>query len=106
MDTALDVTLTLECIDGKDDHYKVDVGDGEKLTLGQNSEGDGKKIEELDNSGGYIVFTNNNGALQLDASNCSVPVKINGRQVKAGLVKEIDVLMIGQSIWKTFLPTG
>ena len=105
MNTALAVPLTLECIDGKDDHYKVDFGDGEKLLLGQNNEGEGKKIEELEGNG-YVAFTNTNGALHLDASNCSVPVKINGRPVKTGVVKEIDVLMIGHSIWKTFLPTG
>ena len=48
MNAALEVTLTLECIDGKDDHYKVDIGEGEKLILGRHSDGDSKTIEELE----------------------------------------------------------
>ena len=44
MNAALEVTLTLECIDGKDDHYKVDIGEGEKLILGQHSDGADNKL--------------------------------------------------------------
>ena len=104
MNTAVDTaTAVLECIDGKDDFLKIDIENGKRLVLGNGAAENGRDIKELENNG-CVVFTNDNGVLLVDATECSVPVKINGQAVTKNHFKTSDVLRIGNSIWKVNLP--
>jgi hypothetical protein len=98
METALEpATLVLECIDGKDDHFKIDVQPNQTIVL---SAADGENtiiVKELQGHDA-IVFTNVNGKLLVDAATCAVPVKINGNIVIRNELRTHDVLRIGNSI--------
>lgn len=95
-------TLILECVDGRDDHFKMEIGAGARLVL-SGTEGEGQTaIRELENLGGNLIFQYQNGQLHLDASDCAVPVKLNGNLVTAATLRSTDVLRIGNSIWKAF----
>jgi RsiW-degrading membrane proteinase PrsW (M82 family) len=103
MNTSVDTsTLIFECIDGKDDHFKIEVGNGQRVMLGCASQEGVTPIRELENGGGRLVLTNTNGLLQLDASGCPLPVKVNGNVVTSANVGITDVLKVGDSIWKAF----
>jgi RsiW-degrading membrane proteinase PrsW (M82 family) len=104
MSTVVDsATAVLECIDGKDDFFKIEIENGQRIVLGNNEAHNGKDIKELED-GGCVIVTNNNGSLSIDATNCSIQVKINGQQVTKNSLKATDVLRIGSSIWKMHLP--
>lgn len=96
-------SIIFECIDGKDDHYKIEIADNTSIMFSSSSDDGGIKIRELENSGGVIIVTNTNGNLQIDASDCAVPVKINGSIISKSNLKQTDVLRIGNSIWKLAL---
>lgn len=105
MNTATDTTaLVLECIDGKDDFLKVEIQPGEELILGNLDAANSRQIKELEYEGGLVKLTNNDGLLFIDATECSVPVKINGQGVTQNHLKVNDVLRIGNSIWKLHYP--
>lgn len=103
MATSVDTSaLIFECIDGKDDHFKIEVGNGQRIMLGCSTEEGVTPIRELENEGGSIILTNNNGLLHLDASGCTLPVKLNGNIVTSAKIGITDVLKVGGSIWKAF----
>lgn len=105
MTTAVDATVaTLECIDGKDDFLKINIENGERLVLGNSVAHKGRDIKELEPDGGCVIFTNKTGTLLVDAMECKLPVKINGRPVTQNYLAPTDVLRIGTSIWKMNLP--
>lgn len=100
--TATLSTLTFECIDGKDDHFKIEIENGQKIILGC---GEAMTfIKELENQGGCVIVSHENGQLHIDASDCTVPVKINGNIIAKAIIRPIDVVKIGNSIWKYWLP--
>lgn len=90
----------LECIDGKDDHFVILVEPGHKKILGGFDDDAIVKIKELEHNGGAIIISNDNGQLLIDASDCAVPVKINGNIISRSPLKTSDILKIGSSIWK------
>ena len=99
METTLSLTaISLECIDGKDDHFKIDVLPGETVVFSSN--GNDTLIKELENQGGAIIVSNQDGKMIIDATDCAVPVKINGNMVIRNELRVHDVLRIGNSIWR------
>ncbi|HEU4472576.1 MAG TPA: PrsW family glutamic-type intramembrane protease [Flavisolibacter sp.] len=105
METAVDLsTIVLECIDGKDDHFSTEIaGHATIILAGAAAEGS-VFIKELQYEGGVILVTNTGGRLLIDATDCAVPVKINGSIIARSVLHPNDVLRIGKSIWKTVLP--
>lgn len=105
METTLSLsTHVLECIDGKDDHFKIDVQHSKSIVL---SAADGENrivIKELERHGGAIIVTNHNGKIWIDANDCPLPVKINGNMVTKNELRVHDVLRIGNSIWRIHTP--
>lgn len=105
METALQLsTLMLECIDGKDDHLKIDVQNTQTIVLGSAHGENRTSIKELEELGGAVVINNNNGKLIVDATDCPVPVKINGNIITKNELRVNDVLRIGNSIWRIVPP--
>ena len=99
-------SIVLECIDGKDDHLKINVQPGELVIL-SSTDGDNKKpIKELEHYSGSIVLNNSDGRLMIDATTCPLPVKINGNMVSINELRVNDVLRIGNSIWKIDHPSS
>lgn len=105
METTLNLsTIVLECIDGKDDHFKIDVQTSQSIVL-SSSDGENRIIiKELEMHGGAVIVTNENGRLLIDATDCPVPVKINGNIVTKNRLHSNDVLRIGNSIWRINSP--
>lgn len=99
-----DLTIIIECIDGKDDHLKIAVENGKSIAVAGNDGKNTKGIHELKLYTGEIIFTNNEGMIHFDATACSAPVKLNGNNATAATVKHNDLLKIGNSIWRTVLP--
>ncbi len=107
MTTAVDASVTtvlLECIDGKDDFFKIEIENGERTVLGNSDANKGKDIKELSEKGGCVIITNTGGELLIDATECALPVKINGQPVTQNKLHANDILRIGNSIWKMQLP--
>lgn len=102
--TLITTALYLECIDGKDDHFKIEIEDGQQMVLGCAANQGATVIKELETDGGCIIFTNSNGQLHLDATECSALVKLNGNPITKAVVRTTDVLKIGNSIWKSVNP--
>jgi len=105
METTLNLsTIVLECIDGRDDHFKIDVQTSQSIVL-SSSDGENRIIiKELEMHGGAVIVTNENGKLLIDATDCPVPVKINGNIVTKNPLHPNDVLRIGNSIWRINAP--
>jgi protease PrsW len=101
METIIDVSIVeLECIDGLDDHFKTRLSLNENIVFAA-EEGEGRiKLKELEHSGGVIIISNMNGSLMIDASDCALPVKINGNIISKNQLLPTDVLRIGNSIWR------
>lgn len=106
MSTAQEITLILECIDGKDDHLKIEIDNGRSIALNNCGGNNTKEIHELKQHSGEIIFTNNNGVMHFDASGCTAPIKLNGNTVSTGNVVPNDLLRIGNSIWRSILPSA
>lgn len=105
METTLEISaLVLECIDGKDDHLKIDLQSTQTIVLSSTDGENRTVIKELEQLGGAVVFTNSNGKLFVDATDCPVPVKINGNMVTKNELRLNDVLRIGNSIWRITPP--
>lgn len=105
MSTATAAALIhLECIDGRDDHFKVELAPGDKKIFGGTDEESITKLKELEHQGGVVIVTNNNGRLFIDATDCPVPVKINGTIISRAELKSHDLLKIGETIWKSTHP--
>ena len=104
MSTAVAAAIIhLECIDGKDDHFSVELQPGEKKIFGGIEDLSVIQLKELENQGGVIIISNENGRLQVDASDCAVPVKINGHIISKAELRNIDLLRIGNTLWKSTL---
>src|SRR5687768_3895471 len=102
MSTTLTVpAIHLECIDGRDDHFRIELLPGEKKLFGGFDDESITRLKELENHGGVIIVTNENGLLKVDASDCAVPVKINGQIISIAFLKTRDILKIGNTIWKS-----
>lgn len=97
-------TIVLECIDGKDDHLKIKIENGKSIAVAGKAGNNTHKIAELGLYTGEIIFTNDNGILHFNASECTAPVKLNGNNAVAGNIKPNDLLKIGNSIWRSVLP--
>lgn len=105
METTISLsTHVLECIDGKDDHFKIDVQTSQTVVLSATDGENRTVIKELESHGGAIIVSNNNGRILVDATDCPVPVKINGNMVTRNELKMNDVLRIGNSIWRIHSP--
>lgn len=98
-------TVILECIDGKDDHFKISIEDGSAISLGNDPTQNNVFIKELESETGYILISNTAGLLYIDANNLSTAVKINGSMVRTGMLKHNDLLKIGDSVWQSVLPS-
>ena len=85
--TSTDLTLILECIDGKDDHLKIEIDNGKSIAINNCGGKNSKEIKELQNHTGEIIFTNNNGVMHFDASGCNAAVKLNGNIASIGNVQ-------------------
>jgi protease PrsW len=102
MHTTLAATaIHLECIDGKDDHFIVELFPGDKKVFGGFEDESITRLKELENHGGVIIVSNENGVLKVDATDCAVPVKINGQIIAKASLKTKDILKIGNTIWKS-----
>lgn len=99
-----DLTIIIECIDGKDDHLKIPVENGKSIAIAGNDGKNTKEIKELKLYTGEIIFTNNEGMIHFDATGCSAPVKLNGNNATAAIIRHNDLLKIGNSIWRAVLP--
>lgn len=98
--------IALECIDGKDDHFKTEVQQDKTVVL-SSAQGEGRiQIKELEHHGGAVVVHNASGRLNIDATDCPVPVKINGNIITKAELRLHDVLRIGNSIWRIQPPAG
>ena len=97
-------SVVLECIDGKDDFLKIEMENGQRVVLGSSGSSNGQDLKELGGHDGCVIVTNNNGILLIDATECSIPVKINGQIVIQSSFKLNDVLRIGNSVWKMHGP--
>jgi len=94
--------ITFECIDGADDKLQFDLEVGQNIFFSCESGNGAKVLKELEGQNGKISVSNSNGSIYVDASDCTLPVKLNGREIKTGVVGSADVLKIGNSIWKAF----
>ena len=91
-------TIILECIDGKDDHFHLEIASDSTISLGN---GAGNVfIRELEFVSGTLLVSNSDGNLIIDASQVAIPVKINGTLVSKDVLKNNDLLRIGNSVWK------
>ena len=60
METMLTpASVNLECIDGKDEHFRAELKNGSKMIFG--SRQNNTFIKELENEAGRIIIINNNG---------------------------------------------
>jgi protease PrsW len=101
METTLGLSiLVLECIDGKDDHFKIDVQTSQSVILSATDGENCTVIKELESQGGAIIISHNNNKIFVDATDCPVPVKINGNIITKNELRLHDVLRIGNSIWR------
>ena len=83
---------------------KIELENGQRVVLGSSGSANGQDLKELGGHGGCVIVTNNNGILLIDATECSIPVKINGQIVTQSTLKLNDVLRIGNSVWKMHGP--
>ncbi len=104
MSASQEFTLLLECIDGKDDHTKIELDNGTSIAINNCGGNNSREIHELKHHEGEIIFTNNNGIMHFDATGCNAPVKLNGNLVSLGNVMPKDLLRIGNSIWRSVIP--
>lgn len=91
--------LLLECIIGLDRFSRVAVGPQNSI-MGNSSLQPHIAVKELVEEQGYLVFNSENGAIHCDASNCQLPVYFNGNASRLGILRENDVLRIGESLWQ------
>jgi RsiW-degrading membrane proteinase PrsW (M82 family) len=96
-----DLTLVLECIDGKDDHLKVEITNGRSIAINNCGGKNSHEIQELKQHSGEIIFTNNNGLMHFDATACNASIKLNGNMASIGNMMPNDLLRIGNSIWRS-----
>lgn len=99
-----DLAIILECIDGKDDHLKIEIDNGRSIAVAGDDGKNTKGILELASYSGEIIFTNNDGIMHFDATACTAPVKLNGNHAVSGNIRPNDLLKIGNSIWRCVLP--
>lgn len=105
METTLTLSsLVLECIDGKDDHFKIDIQSSQSIVLSAINDENRIAIKELENLGGAVIISHNQNKIFVDATDCPVPVKINGNIVSKNELRLNDVLRIGNSIWRIVPP--
>lgn len=100
--TTTNTALTLQCLDGKDEHFKAEVETGKKLIFG--SQPGNIPLNELNTEDGSIVITNIGGQVIIDALNCKVPVTVNGNAISKTVVAPPALLFIGNSVWKLVDP--
>ena len=100
--TVISSALVFECIDGKDDHFKIELENGQEITLGTSDDNTGTELKELENKEGKITLKNDNGVLFLDSSESPVAVKVNGKPVSKAYIKPVDIVRIGDSIWRGY----
>lgn len=99
--------ITLECVDGKDDRLIISFDEDSRLILGKHPEIRSHQLNNLEDHHGYIVFHYNETGVSLDASNCNITVKVNGKNVsKADNLTHIDIIRIGEDIWRLNLEEG
>ncbi|MGZ3851777.1 MAG: PrsW family intramembrane metalloprotease [Flavisolibacter sp.] len=107
METTLELsTYLLECIDGKDDHFTIGVKPGQPVILSANQGDNCTVIKELENHGGVVIVSNVDNKILVDATDCPLPVKINGTIISRSELRLQDVLRIGNSIWRIHAPVG
>lgn len=93
--------LTLECVDGKDDRLIIPFDEESRLILGKHPENSSHHLNNLEDHHGYIVFYKNESGVSLDASNCNITIKVNGKPVsQTDNLSHIDIIRIGEDIWR------
>ena len=95
---SLKEIISLECIDGKDDHTIIQVENNQNVYLGRSP--DCIFIHELELITGRLKISNLNNELYIDGNELSIPIKINGNIVLKGVLHPHDLIRIGNSIWK------
>src|SRR5665647_3466143 len=98
---STDLAIILECIDGNDDHLKIEIDNNTSIAINNCGGKNSHEIRELKSHTGEIIFTNNNGVMHFDASGCNVAVKLNGNVASIGNIMPNDLLRIGNSIWRS-----
>jgi RsiW-degrading membrane proteinase PrsW (M82 family) len=92
---------SIECIDGKDDHLLLPFEQHQQMILGHHPSKSFVSLKGLNQDDGFIVFTFDSSGLQMDASNCSTTVKLNGYAVsKAQALTSNDIIKIGSDVWR------
>lgn len=91
--------ILLECIAGRDNNRRIVVGE-KPIRIGHAALQPALAIEELAPSQGFLVAFADNGSLRLDATNCTIPVYINNKEIRTWYLQEHDMLRIGNSIWR------
>lgn len=99
--STTDFAIILECIDGNDDHLKIEIDNNTSIAINNCGGKNSKEIKELKTHSGEIIFTNNNGIMHFDASGCNAPIKLNGNVASIGNIFPNDLLRIGNSIWRS-----
>ena len=95
-----ELAIILECIDGHDDHLKIEIFNNTSIAINNCGGNNTHEIKELKDHSGEILFTNNNGIMHFDATGCNAAVKLNGNPVSLGNIMPNDLLRIGNSIWR------
>lgn len=91
--------VLLECIAGRDEHARIFV-DERPIRIGHASMQPALAISEIPAAEGFLLVQVRDSTLQLDASNCLMPIYINNHEVVTAPLRDTDVLRIGTSIWR------
>lgn len=98
--------LVLECISGNDLDRSIELPAGQMVVLGAETAENRIVIKELQEQGGAILIAAFSDHLQLDATDCPLPVRINGHIITRHALREGDRLLIGNSVWRMRLPAA
>ena len=91
--------VILECIAGVDLHRKVMIID-QPVTIAHAAYNPDLAIEALTRDEGYIIARLENGLLVLDGIHCYVPLIVNDEGGSFIVLREKDILRLGNSIWR------
>ncbi len=97
--------LYLECIVGKDYPLRFAVTP-QPMMMGHLSLHPGAAVGEIPEGAGFMLLTAGEGEVHFDAGNCRVPVFLNNREQRTGIMKDHDLLRIGTSVWRVTQETS
>jgi RsiW-degrading membrane proteinase PrsW (M82 family) len=97
--------VLLECIAGRDEHARVIV-DERPIRIGHASLQPALAISEIPPAEGFLFVQVRDNLLWIDATNCLLPIYIDNREISTAQLQEMDVLRIGNSIWRARYGVG